>query len=90
MRFAPVLCLSALALLGACTNGQPDIATIQSDQAKVQLAVDEACGVVNAAAGAAAPFAAVPQVAGVLTFAWFIWQVESARRAAGEHPGGDG
>lgn len=54
-------------VLAACTPQQ--VATVQTDQAKIEAAIVEGCGVVNAAAAAAAPFAAVPQVGAILTFA---------------------
>lgn len=44
------------------------VATVQVDQAKIASAVTGACGDATAAASLAAPFSAIPQVAGVLTF----------------------
>ena len=53
--------------LGACNANQ--LATAESDIAKVSAAVSTACADVNAAAALAAPFGAIPQVGAILTFA---------------------
>ena len=62
----PLLALALAATLGACTAAQ--LATFQTDEAKVAAAIQTGCSAANAAAAVAAPFAVVPQVAGVLTF----------------------
>jgi hypothetical protein len=58
---------SLLALAG-CAVTPTDVTTAQTTQAKIASAVTGACADANAAAALAAPFAVVPQVAGVLTF----------------------
>lgn len=54
-------------VIGACTPQQ--LATVQTDQAKIEAAIVEGCQAVNAAATVAAPFSAVPQVGAILAFA---------------------
>lgn len=64
------LCFAAASLfaLAGCSITPADVTTAQATQAKIASAVTGACADANAAAALAAPFAAVPQVAGVLTF----------------------
>jgi hypothetical protein len=60
-HLAAVLTLVALS---ACT-----MAEVQTNQARIEAAIVEGCGAVNAAAAIAAPFAAIPQVGAILGFA---------------------
>jgi hypothetical protein len=63
--------IAGVLALNACTPQQ--VATgfdkAQDVQAKIEAAIVEGCGAVNAAAAIAAPFAAVPQVGAILSFA---------------------
>jgi hypothetical protein len=57
--------------LAACTTAtvDRDIAKAQSVVAQAATDIGAACGAVNAAAGFAAPFSAIPQVGSILMFA---------------------
>lgn len=61
---------AATLFLGACSGFNLASFTnkVQVDQTKIEAAIDASCTAANAAAAIAAPFASVPQVAGVLTF----------------------
>jgi hypothetical protein len=50
------------------TNMDASAKTVQVDQSKIAAAVTTACSDATTAAGFAAPFSAVPEVAGVVTF----------------------
>lgn len=62
----------AALLLGACAGIIPAgvVTTVQADQAAIQAKIVEGCGIANTAAAGVSmtPLAAIPQVAGVLTF----------------------
>jgi hypothetical protein len=58
--------LALAGLIAGCTAQQ--IATTQADGARIANAVNEACGMANTEAAIASPFAAVPQIAGILVF----------------------
>lgn len=69
----PLVALGLAGMLTACSTGagtpQTTVAGVQNTQQAIQTAIGTACQDVNAASALAAPFAGVPQVAGVLTFA---------------------
>lgn len=52
--------------MAACTSQQ--VGQVQGGQAKIEAAIVEACGVANAAAALAAPYSAIPAVAGVIIY----------------------